>query len=164
MDNYSATSTETQLEDSQTASDELTPTPPRLTRAQRYLRRLGCFIIFVVWLICMMMPCFFVTLMVENEVVHQWSDRPGHEVRVFRLEDPDTQGFGLSWSSLKNEADNGDYCVSTTTRFLVWEGEAENRGYCECYVQIEDNSWQVTGAYQADCESELDFELEIEAE
>ncbi len=165
MDNYSAVS-EQSLAENQTPpeSSEIFEAPPKLTRGQRYLRRLGCLVVFVVWLICMTMPCFFVTLMVENEVVHRRSDRPGHEVRVFRVEDSDTQGFGLSWGSLKNEQDNGDYCVSTTTRFLVWEGTAETTDYCECYEQVDEGTWQLTGAYQADCKSELEFDLESNEE
>ena len=164
MDNYSPSATETELDNpakpSPVTESEISASPPPLTQFQRYLRRVGCFLIFAVWLVCMTIPCFFVTLMVEGEVVHQWSDRPGDQTRLFRLEDTDTQGFGLSWGSLKDEAD-ASYCVSTTTHYLVWEGEAEGLDYCECYEKT-DGTWQVTGAYQADCRSEREFQLDTD--
>lgn len=133
---------------------EALPTPsPTMNRSFKnlFIRRCVCLSFIVVSILLFVAPCFFVTLMVRGELVFSLSDRPGHEVRLFRLSEKDLGGVGLTWSSLKNETDDGDYCLQTSVKYLVWEGEGENLSYCQCYAKVGNDEWNPTSATEAEC-------------
>lgn len=97
-----------------------------------FIRRLGCSLMVVIWLLLMASPCLFVTVLVRGEATYNFSDKPGHQIRLFRVQSDTALGFGLSLGTLKNEKD-GDFCVLTQVRYLLIEGETENVNYCQCY-------------------------------
>jgi hypothetical protein len=106
----------------------------RRQTAKRILRRLGCGLVIAVWLVVMLLPCLLVTLLVQKELVIKRSDIPEDEYRLFILENQDERGFGLSRGSIVTGGeDTGEVCIITRVNYLLWEGEAENKVYCDCY-------------------------------
>ena len=120
------------------------PTLPQRPYWRKLLNRLGCLLLFMVWLVVMAMPCFFVTLVVEKEIIYSRSELPEDEIRLFLLDDPDQRGFGLQIGSIRSGgAEEGEYCVATSVHYLMWKGEEENVSFCNCYVVLGDQ-WTPT--------------------
>lgn len=126
---------------------------------RRWLNRGGCLIMFAVWFIFMLMPCFFVTLVTQKEIVVSRSDVPEHEIRVFILEESDSRGFGLSMGRVaEGDVDGESVCIKTDTNYLMWQGEGEAVSYCDCYEKSGD-AWLLTQIGDADCKPiEFDFD------
>jgi len=116
----------------------------RRRSALKILRRLGCGLLLVLWLGVMALPCAFVTLLVEKEIVLTRSSLPEHQTRIFFLDAEDERGFGLSHTTVKSGgADAGQVCLLTRVDYLMWAGEGKPVRYCDCYEKI-DETWQAT--------------------
>ena len=101
---------------------------------RRVVNRLGCTLLFMVWLMGMVTPCFMATLLYQGEIVIERSDLPEHEIRLFLLSNADTRGFGLSQGKIKSGGeDEGRYCIVTSIDYLLWEGKSQPTEYCSCY-------------------------------
>ena len=112
--------------------------------ARKWFRRGGCLVIFIIWLGLMLLPCFFITLLVEKEIIISRSDVPEHEYRFFLLEQPDEQGIGISRARIISGGEDEDaVCVVTSVSYYLWEGEGDNSTYCNCYEKSGD-SWSPT--------------------
>lgn len=98
-----------------------------------FLRRVGCGALVVVWILLMLSPCVLVTVLAQGEFVVNLSDRAGHEIRLFEIQNDQSRGFGLSWGLLDKKDDDG-YCLATHVRYWMWEGDADNSDYCQCYT------------------------------
>lgn len=128
----------------------------------RYLRRFGCGILIVIWIGVLLLPCAFVTLLVEKEITLSRSDIPGDEYRLFLLEEPDQRGIGFSRTKTYSGDRGGDtVCLLTDVDYLLWEGSGEGSVYCNCYEKL-DSAWSptVVGA-DANCEPQV-FDLETD--
>jgi len=98
----------------------------------------------IVWLLLMLTPCFFVTLLVEKDVVLHLSSVPDHELRVFILEDPDQRGFGFSRGKIvSGGSDEQTVCVVTSVSYLLWRGEGQPDKHCNCFERVGDD-WSTT--------------------
>lgn len=131
------------------------PAPARtqgLSRPRKWFRRFGCCLLLIVWFVLMLMPCFFVTLLVEKDIVISRSSVPDHEWRVFILEEPDERGFGFtSGKIVSGGSDEETVCVVTSVDYLLWEGESEPDTYCNCFERVGEG-WSTTLAGgDADC-------------
>lgn len=126
--------------------------PPGRSRPRRWFRRLGCCLLLIVWFVLMLMPCFFVTLLVEKDIVISRSSVPDHEFRIFILEEPNERGFGFSSGTIvSGGGDEQTVCVVTSVDYLLWEGEAEPDTHCNCFERAGEG-WSTTMAGgDADC-------------
>jgi hypothetical protein len=132
----------------------------RRNAIKHYLRRSGCCVMVAVWVVLLLMPCFFVTLVVRKEIIISRSDIPEHEYRIFLLENEDERGFGLSRGSIKSGGEDEDAaCVITHTDYLLWEGEGEDAVYCSCYEKFGDEWSAVMVGGDAECQP-IEFEFD----
>lgn len=139
---------------SENSPEAQTPFAPARPQAgnfgQRWLKRLGCLLLFLVWLLVMLMPCAFVTLLVEKELTYNLSELPEHQWRLFLMDGKDERGFGLSRPSIESGgADEGAYCIATQINYFLWEGEGVDTRYCNCYQRI-DGTWALVALSEPD--------------
>lgn len=135
---------------------------PARSRPVTWLRRCGCVLGLLSWLVLFLTPCLcFVPLFVNGEVTVPLGNRPGQEARLFRLSEQDARGIGLSWGRIQRD-DAGAYCIRTEVRYVMWEGDAEATGYCQCYQQAGDD-WQLTETLSANCQDAPDWERDATA-
>lgn len=116
------------------------------------LRRITCCGFIALSVFLFLFPCFILTIIVEGEVVYSTGDRAGEEVRFFQVMEDDTRGFGMSWGSVEQELEDGNYCIKTEVRYLVWEGDGDSLSYCECYTEVGDGEWDVFEFRGSNCE------------
>lgn len=127
---------ETATEDDTVAQDDHAMAPAYQHRPKTvgwWLRRAGCGLMLGTWVMLMLSPCVFITVLAQGEFVVNFSDRPGHEIRLFEIQNEQARGFGLSWGGVKNKANDG-FCIATHVKYWMWEGKAENTDYCQCYT------------------------------
>jgi hypothetical protein len=133
-----------------TAADSLDipgDAPP--TPAKR-LRRLGCVAGLLLWLVVMLIPCFFIALAVQQEIVITQGSAPNQVLRFWLINEADHRGVGMSSASLHSGSQDNGICVQTDVRFLLWTGQSEPTSYCECYAPVGDNL-ELTGASDGQC-------------
>lgn len=126
-----------------------TPTPPpfneetmeaELPAPQRgCLGRLGCGAIFFIWLFFILLPTFLLILAFQGEIgFWHGGDMPepeAHPMLLVRLVmDIENQGFSVTSSSVSEQTETA-ICVQTHVRFLLWEGDGDSVGYCDCYTR-----------------------------
>lgn len=94
----------------------------------RWLRRLAYFVFFMLWLGVMLFPCMAFTLAMQQQI--QIGSSEGSHLRVFLLQEEDTEGVGIEWERpyLRAQAT----CHITTVAYMLWAGEGENAVYCQC--------------------------------
>lgn len=111
-----------------------------VVRRGSLLRRCGCLLGIILWmLLLIILPCGFVTLLVEKEIRFSLSDLPDDELRIFLLNSDETRGIGFQRPDIySGGADEDAYCIITSTHYFVWEGDAQNVKTCNCYQKIED--------------------------
>jgi hypothetical protein len=104
---------------------------------RRRIGRVGCAIGLVFWGICLLLPLVAIALVIQNQIVIQHSDVPGHELRIWLVMEARERGIGISRSSLHPGAggDENQVCVETNVSFIFWQGSANPTGYCECYAR-----------------------------
>jgi serine/threonine protein kinase len=105
-----------------------------------WLRRLGCLLILVVWLLLMASPCLIVTVLVQGEATFALSDKPGHQVRIFKVQSDEARGIGFSIGTVQNESTDAA-CILTQVRFLLWQGRSQPTNYCQCFTYISGEWW-----------------------
>ncbi len=120
-----------------------TPTP------RSRIRRIGCWIGLVLWLLLLLFPCAAILLISQGEVSIQLGDLPGQSFRVWLIQDAKDRGIGIANPLVSSRADETT-CLQTTTNFLLWMGKGEPSSYCECYIRNEDR-WQLTSTTQGSC-------------
>ena len=125
-----------------------TPDAPPIKPRSR-LRRIGCGIGFVIWVILLLFPCFAIALIAQGEIAVQLGDVPGQSFRVWLIQDASERGLGIARPSVHTDA-NSNVCLQTDTSFLLWMGKGESTSYCECYTHDSDN-WKSVNSAQGSC-------------
>ncbi len=100
----------------------------------RRLRRTGCVLLLIIWFAALLLPCFLFYLATQQEVVVSQGDLPGQEIRIVLLMDAGKRGIGF-WSTAATTNLEGDTCLITYVRYILWEGQGDPVSYCECYVR-----------------------------
>lgn len=114
-------------------------------------RRIGCGLMLILWFAVLLLPCFLVTLAVQQEIVIGRSGAPGELLRVWLIMEPDQRGLGVSTTALSEPAP-GRLCVQTDTRFVLWQGSEPPRIYCECYQRAADEGqWSLVSMENGVC-------------
>jgi hypothetical protein len=113
------------------------------------LRRLGCGIGLVIWVLLLLFPCLAIVLISQREITVQLGNVPGQSFRVWLIQDATERGLGISRPSVHTDA-NANVCLQTDTSFLLWMGKGAPASYCECYTHDGDN-WKSVGSAQGSC-------------
>ncbi len=114
------------------------------------LRRLGCVVALLLWLVVMLIPCFFIALAVQQEISITQGSAPNQVLRFWLINEADHRGVGISSTSLHPGLQEAEICVQTDVRFLLWVGESDPTSYCECYASVDD-ALEFTGASEGQC-------------
>ena len=111
--------------------------PPLIARLRMRFGRVGCVIGLVFWGVCLLLPLVAIALVVQNEIVINYSDAPGHELRIWLVMEARERGIGISNASIHTGpgGDDSQVCVETNVSFVFWQGSAIPTGYCECYTR-----------------------------
>ncbi len=131
-------SSETMSDESEKVDNIETVVQHQRSPILRWMRRVGCFSMIVVWMLLMLSPCLLLTVIVRGEATLPLSDKPGHEIRLFKVFEDDVRGFGLSWGNTQEGNSKDNVCVKTQVRYFTWQGSGENVDFCLCYTRIED--------------------------
>lgn len=108
--------------------------------SRKWLKRLGCAVLLIPWLLCLSAPCLIIALVVQQEVVITYSDLPNDALRIWTIEEPASRGIAVA-NSYRVEAPNGATCVITDVRFFLWQGSALPSHQCACYTR-QATTWQ----------------------
>jgi hypothetical protein len=120
--------------------------PPRTSP----MRRLGCFIVVIIWFAILLTPCLCFVLASQGEVAIQLGDVPGQSLRIWLLNESRQRGIGISRPSISTQGDL--MCVQTDVSFFLWAGSAEGTIYCECYTQPDEEGWQFVSNNGGSCQ------------
>lgn len=114
------------------------------------LRRPGCVIGLMIWLLLVLSPCLMIVLAVRGEIALTTGSAPEQKLRIWLIQEAGQSGIGVSNVDLLT--DSGQLCVQTNVRFILWRGQAEpaQSQYCECYTRIE-TDWQLLRVSQDAC-------------
>lgn len=101
---------------------------------KRLLRGPGYFVLLVLWLLVMSLPCFAFALAARGEL--GWRRGEHTSDRLWLIQERDQKGLGYQAERRIQNGAAGAVCVRNTVSFLLWEGSAqeENAAYCECYA------------------------------
>ena len=113
------------------------------------LRRIGCGIGLVIWVILLLLPCLAIALISQGEIAIQLGDVPGQSFRVWLIQDATERRLGIARPSIHTN-DIANICLQTDTSFLLWMGKGESTSYCECFAHDGD-SWKSVSAAQGSC-------------
>jgi len=105
---------------------------PVIRKRRGPLARLGCALGLLIWAILILLPCILITLAVQGEINISTGDAPDQRLRIWLIMESAQRGIGISNVSI-HEQDNGQTCLQTDTRFILWQGKADPVSYCECY-------------------------------
>lgn len=105
-------------------------------------RRLGCFLIFIVWLIIMSFPVMAFVLATQGQI--EIGEQPSRQLRVFLVNEDNNEGVGIQWARRVREPAG---CSQTSLNYLMWEGEADNARFCQCF----DNDNNLTSSEVGRC-------------
>jgi serine/threonine protein kinase len=105
----------------------------------KWIRRVGCLAMIVVWMALMLSPCLLLTVIVRGEATLPLSDKPGHQLRMFKIFEDDVRGFGFSWGSVEQSNNEGEMCIKSHVRYFTWQGSGENVDFCQCYTKVDDD-------------------------
>jgi hypothetical protein len=90
-------------------------------------RRLGCLLLFLLWLVVMSLPLLSVVLAARGQI--QLGGEEGAQARIFLLQERNVEGVGVEWSRpLRREPG----CRRTAVLYLMWRGQGENIRFTSC--------------------------------
>jgi len=135
-------------ESGQLSSVDNQPSIP--VRPRSRIRRLGCGIALVLWILLLLFPCLAVVLISQGEIAIQLGNIPGQSFRVWLIQDAKERGLGIARPSVHSSAEGANVCLQTDTSFILWMGSGPPSSYCECYTHSSDN-WTSTGTTQGSC-------------
>ncbi len=119
-----------------------------LPRRRSPLRRIGCAIGVVLWLLVLLTPCIFITLAVRYEITLDTGSAPEQRLRLWLIMEADQRGIGFSNASVRES--EGQTCVQTDVQFYMWQGQAEPVSFCNCYERGAED-WVSTSTQPGTC-------------
>jgi hypothetical protein len=123
-----------------------TPTLPARRRSP--IRRLGCIVLVAIWFLILLIPCFFISLAVNDQIVLPQGSAPGQELRFWLVMETERRGVGMS-STSAHWSDDNHVCIQTDARFLLWSGQGQPVSYCTCYTRSGSDSEWTSGSSQS---------------
>lgn len=123
-------------------SDEAAVEAPR---RRNPLRRVGCVVLLVFWFGLLLLPCFLLVLATQQEITISQGELPGQEIRIRLISDIEQRGIGF-WTTSTTTGAEGDICLITNVRYILWEGQGDPAAYCQCFTRnAEDTLWIPSG-------------------
>jgi hypothetical protein len=120
-------------------------------KIRRFLKRLGCGILLVLWFMFLLTPCLMIKLAVDREIILTHSDIPNDDFRVWLIQDVRSRGLAVS-NTRRVDGTNGAVCTLTDVGFLLWEGKGgDPQHYCSCYSKAE-SGWSSVAEGDAACQ------------
>jgi hypothetical protein len=108
---------------------------------RRRLRRVGCSVLLVIWFTFLLLPCFLLVLATQQEIIISQGELPGQEIRIRLITDIDQRGIGF-WTTSTTTGTEGDICLVTNVRYILWEGQGDPAQYCQCFSrEAENGAW-----------------------
>ena len=105
----------------------------------------------VVWFIILLIPAFFILMVINGEFSLTLGDAPEQKLRIWLVSEIRERGFGISTGSVTSR-DEQNVCVQTDLRYLLWQGSQEPSVYCECFERLDAAAeWSYTIGWQASC-------------
>ena len=123
-------------------------TPPAVPRRRGPLRRVGCTIGVILWVLVLLIPCIFITLAVRYEITVDTGSAPEQRLRLWLIMEAEQRGVGFSNTSVQES--EGQTCVQTDVQFFLWQGAAEPVSFCNCYERGAED-WINTSAQPGAC-------------
>ena len=93
----------------------------------KWLRRIGCLALLIVWFGLMLSPFFMFRLARNGQIEVR-------NTRIFQVQELDYQGIGIHTI---RTARNNDMCEVHRLRYVMWEGAADNVHNCTCTDDVE---------------------------
>jgi hypothetical protein len=111
-----------------------------------WLRRLIYALLLIVWFILITSPFLAFVLAARGQI--QLGEGPRRYVRLFLVQEEDTQGIGVEW--VRPAADR-PACSDGSLTYFTWQGEGQNAHFCQCYDPAGD---QLTSVTQQACSAQ----------
>lgn len=113
--------------------------PQYRIKRRPWYRRVGCLIGLFIWLTVMLIPCFFITLAFQQEIVITQGDAPNQVLRIWLINEARSRGLGVSNTTVYPDLQDEGLCVQTDVRFILWVGNSSPTSYCECFTPADGN-------------------------
>ncbi|GAB4160329.1 MAG: hypothetical protein Fur0021_32170 [Candidatus Promineifilaceae bacterium] len=97
---------------------------------KQWLRRLGCFLLVLIWLVIVSLPLLAV-IVARSGQVRLGAQESAH-VRLFLVQEEESNGLGIEWTRASRQAEGAGSCWRTSVSYWLWKGEGENVMYCQC--------------------------------
>jgi hypothetical protein len=134
------------------AADDAEARTPVAPPPKSPLRRPGCVIALIIWFLILLTPCPLFILLTQGEIRINVGSAPDQHIRLWLVMEPRERGFGLSSPSIHPGPSEGEVCLQTDVRYLLWMGSAEDASYCECYQHpTDDSGWTPTTTITGMC-------------
>jgi len=121
-------------------------------------RRLGCWLLTVIWFLILLTPCGLFYLAANGEIRLQHSQIPDPHAHprllISLISESADRGLRIERSAIQAADKVTQLCVETAVTFLLWEssGGNQNAQFCDCYLRAdEDSAWQIQSTYGAAC-------------
>jgi hypothetical protein len=128
------------------------PVPPRFRR----LRRLGCVMLVVIWFTILLLPCFFIVLATQQQIVISQGSLPDQQLRIWLIMETTMRGLGISSTSVHPAKGallaEDALCLQTNVSYILWQGQGDATSYCDCYTR-DAESWLLAASQVGDCPS-----------
>ena len=97
-----------------------------------WLRRVGYFLIILVWSLIMVFPISAFVLSTRGQI--NLGQNPKRHVRLFMVQEENSHGVGVEWA---RRSRNYPDCARTSIRYFLWSGDAtEPVSFCQCFDPI----------------------------
>ena len=121
-------------------------------------RRIGCWLLTVIWFLILLTPCGLFYLAANGEIRLQHSQIPAPHAHprllISLISESADRGLRIERSTIQAEDGAPATCVETSVSFLLWEssGGNQNAQFCDCYLRADEHSaWQLESTYGAAC-------------
>ncbi len=133
---------------------QISPAPP--SRRVNPIRRLGCGALLVIWFLILLLPAVMLALAVRGEIaLWHGGDIPepdAHPLVQLRLV-MDARTRGVNVTTSQPLVLDGQTCVQTDVRYVLWQGRGEDVRYCDCYTRPADGApWELMTTHSGTCE------------
>jgi hypothetical protein len=114
-------------------------------------KRVGRVLLLLLWLGILLIPGFFILMVVNNEFSISLGDAPGQNLRVWLVSEIRERGFGVATGSVST-LDETNVCVQTDLRYLLWQGTQAPSTFCECYTRPDNTAeWSYATGWEGTC-------------
>jgi hypothetical protein len=132
-------------------------TPPQVryvpaARKKMPKSRIAARIVLVaVWFVILLIPAFFILMVVNGEFSLTLGDAPEQKLRIWLVSEIRERGFGISTGSVASR-DEQNVCVQTDLRYVLWQGSQESSVYCECFARPDRSTeWSYVSGGEGTC-------------